>query len=453
MKMLCLLLVLLACVIQPVLAGPVIVVPLKEEVSNAQFYFLRRAVKEAEKKQAAAIILDMDTYGGDLKAATNMLNVLFRTEVPTYTYINDNAGSAGALIALCTKHIYMAPVSAIGAAAPISGGGQELPETLRTKIVSYFSKKFSSAAERNGHNPDIAEAFINKDKEVKIGNTVVHEKGQPLSLSAQEAARRIDGKPVLAEAIAANVEEILKLNNLTGPVERIEPTGFEQIAFWITTLAPLFLLGGIIGAYIEIKAPGFGLPGFISLGCFTIFFTGHYLAGLAGWEVAVIFVLGLLLLLSELFLHPGTVLPGVLGVFLMFGALLWAMVDRYPGDPLLPSAEMLVGPVLKLGAATVLATIAAFFLAKYLPQTSAFKWLVLGTANPTGPSFSTQQLASPASLAIGDRGTAISPLRPSGNAVFGQRHVDVVTQGVFLEANTPLRIVAIEGARIVVDQA
>lgn len=451
MRTLCLLLVLAFSGVQQLFAGPVVVVPLKKEVSNAQFFFLRRAVKEAEKKNASAIILEMDTYGGDLKAATKILNVLFRTDLPTYTFINDNAGSAGALIALCTKHIYMAPVSAIGAAAPVSGGGEELRETLREKIVSYFSKKFSSAAEKNGHNPDVAEAFINKDKEVKIGNTVIHFKGQPLSLSAQEAAKRIDGKPVLAEGVVANVQEIAKLNNLTGQIEVIEPTGFEQVAFWITTLAPLFLLGGILGAYIEFKTPGFGIPGFVSIVCFGVFFAGHYLAGLAGWEAPVLFGLGLLLLASELFLHPGTVIPGILGVFLMLGALVWAMVDRYPGEPLLPTSEMLVGPVLKLGLAAVLGTVAAVLLARYLPQSRAFRWMVLGASNPAGPSFSPRQVASPAGLSLGAVGTAISPLRPSGNAIFEGRHADVVTQGMFVEANTRLRIVAIEGSRIVVE--
>lgn len=436
--------------VQQALAGPVVVVPIKGEVSNAQFSFLRRAVKEAEREKAGAIILDMNTYGGDLEASAKMLNVLSRTTVPTYTYINDNAGSAGALIALCTKHIYMAPVSAIGAAAPVSGGGQDLPTTLNDKIISYFSKKFSSAAERNGHNPEVAEAFINKDKEVKIGNSVIHEKGKLLSLSAQEAVRKIDGKPVLAEGIAENVESILKLNQLAGPIQRIAPTGFEQIAFWITTLAPLFLLGGLLGAYIEIKTPGFGLPGMISIVCFTMFFAGHYLAGLAGWEVVALFVLGLLLLISELFLHPGTILPGLIGVLFILGALVWAMVDRYPGEPFLPTAQMLWGPMMNLVLAVVLVGISAAVLVKYLPKTSLYNRLVLGTSNPAGPSFSAT-VASPVGVSVGDQGLALSMLRPSGSAVFNGRYMDVVTQGVFVDPKTAIRVVAVEGSRIVVE--
>ena len=171
-------------------------------------------------------------------------------------------------------------------------------------------------------------------------------------------------------------------------MKTIEPSGFEQLALWITALAPLFLLGGMLGAYIEFKTPGFGLPGILSICCFAIFFTGHYIAGLAGWEVGVLFVIGLMLVLGELLLHPGTVVPGVAGALLMVGALIWAMVDRYPGEPFLPTSAMLVRPMVNLGIAFVLAIIAGGALAKYLPRpastiascwrapcTAALRWL------------------------------------------------------------------------------
>ena len=120
----------------------------------------------------------MDTYGGSLKAAVEMLGALMKSTIPTLTYVNTNAGSAGALIALSTKRVYMAPVSAIGAAAPISAGGEDMQQTLNQKVVSYFSGYFRSAAEKNGYNPELAEAFINKEKEVKIGDKVINPKAR-----------------------------------------------------------------------------------------------------------------------------------------------------------------------------------------------------------------------------------------------------------------------------------
>jgi len=120
-------------------AGSVVVLPVEGMVSEAQFFFLRRAVKDSESAGAAAIILDMNTPGGDLKATEKIVQMLSKSPIPAYTYVDTNAGSAGALIALSTKKVFMAPISAIGAAAPVAGSGQEIPETMNAKIVSYFS--------------------------------------------------------------------------------------------------------------------------------------------------------------------------------------------------------------------------------------------------------------------------------------------------------------------------
>src|SRR6266850_7630644 len=295
--------------------GDVVVVPLRGEVAPSLLAFLRRSVKTAETNEASAIIFDMNTYGGRLDTATDIVNALNQTKIPTYTFINTNAGSAGSLIAIATQHIYMAPVSAIGAAAPILPTGEDLPSTAREKTISYWSALVRGSATRNGHNPDVAEAFMNKDKEVKIGDRVVHPKGAVLTLNAQEATEQINGKPLLAEGVADSVPDLAKKAGLKGNIAMIEPSGFEQIAFWITALAPLLLLGGILGAYLEFKMPGVTWPGVISAICFALFFLGHYLAGLAGWEVVALFILGMVLVLIEiLFFAHSTIVFGVLGV-------------------------------------------------------------------------------------------------------------------------------------------
>ena len=432
-------------------SGSTVVIPLKGEVSEAQFFFLRRALKDAERNGAQAVVLDMDTFGGALQAAMDMQEALGKVKARTITYINPNAGSAGALIAVSTKEIYMAPISAIGAAAPVLAGGQDLSETMKDKEVSFASGYYRSVAERNGHNPDIAEAFINKNKAVILDGKTIHEKGSVLTLSAQEAVKLTGDKPLLAAGIAQSLSDLRNQAKLQGPILTVEPTGFEYLAFWITKLAPLLLLGGIVGAYIEIKTPGFGIPGILSIICFSIFFAGHYLAGLAGWEAPVIFVIGLALVISELIIHPGTILPGLMGVFLMAGSLLWAMVDRFPGQPWVPSGEELIPGVVNLGIAFVLGSVAIFFLAKYLPHTPLFRRLILATHNPGGPAFSTVH-SEYARVAVGAQGTAQSILRPSGKAVFGHEMHDVITMGDFVEPGTPVRVVAVEGSRIVVER-
>src|SRR5205085_5011085 len=197
------------------------------EISPSLLTFLRRALKSAEVGGATAIIFEMNTYGGRLDSAEEITSALNHASIPTYTFINSNAGSAGAVIALATQHIYMAPVSAIGAAAPVMASGEDLPITMREKTISYWSALIRGSAVRNGHNPDIGEAFMNKDKEVKIGDRVIHLKGTLLTLSAQEATEQINGKPLLAEGIADSVTDVARKAGLKGNVVSLDPTGFE----------------------------------------------------------------------------------------------------------------------------------------------------------------------------------------------------------------------------------
>src|SRR5437667_8230323 len=125
----------------------------------------------------------------------------------------------------------MAPVSAIGAAAPILPTGEDLPLTAREKTISYWSALIRGSALKNGHNPDVGEAFMNKDKEVKVGDRVVHPKGSLLTLNAQEASEKFNNKPLLADGIADSITDLMSKANLKGKLVRLEPTGFERIAF------------------------------------------------------------------------------------------------------------------------------------------------------------------------------------------------------------------------------
>jgi membrane-bound serine protease (ClpP class) len=433
--------------------GDIVVVPVRGEISPSLLMFLRRAEKSAEANAASAIIFEMNTYGGRLDSAEEITNVLNHAKIPTYTFINTNAGSAGSLISLATQHIYMAPVSAIGAAAPVLPTGEDLPLTQREKTISYWSALVRGSAIKNGHNPDVGEAFMNKDKEVKIGDRVVHPKGTLLTLNAQEAAEKINGKPLLADGIADSVVDLVQKAGLKGNVVSLGPTGFEQIAFWITALAPLLLLGGIIGAYLEFKIPGASLPGIISAICFALFFLGHYLAGLAGWEVVALFVLGMVLVIIEiLFFAHSTIVFGVVGVFLMLASLFWAMIDRYPGETFFPTGRALAIPLLNLFLALVGAAIAIGLLARYLPRTSIYRRFALVTANPPGPSLAgtPREFATSVALSPGAEGVSLSILRPSGKAKFLDQIIDVVTQGEFIPPNTLLTVVRKDGMRVVV---
>ncbi|MEY2529862.1 MAG: hypothetical protein QOJ05_1952 [Verrucomicrobiota bacterium] len=435
--------------------GDTVVIQLNGEISPPLFLFLRRAVKAAETAGAGAIIIEMDTYGGRLDTTSDIVGMLNRTTIPTYTFINSNAGSAGSLIALATRYIYMSPVSAIGAAAPILSTGADLPATAKDKTISYWSALIRSSAAKNGHNPDVGEAFMDKEKEVKIGDRVVHPKGSLLTLTAQEAVERINGKPLLAEGIADSVADLVKKTGLKGNLVSVEPSGFERLASWITALAPLLLLLGIICAYLEFKIPGVSLPGIIAAICFALFFAGHYLAGLAGWEVVALFVLGVILVLIEvLFFAHSTIVFGVVGVFLMLGALLWAMVDRYPGETFFPTGDQIAVPLRNLFLTLIAAAVVIAILARYLPKTNLYRRFALMTTNPPGPSLAgvPREFATALDVTPGMQGTAQTTLRPSGKGRFADHVVDVVTEGEFIAAETPITVTQKDGMRVVVKQ-
>jgi membrane-bound serine protease (ClpP class) len=311
-------------------------------------------------------------------------------------------------------------------------------------------------AQKNGYHPELVDGFMNVDKEVKIDGEVINPKGALLTLSAQEATREIGGKPLLASGIAADVPALAGLCGLDASrIVNIEPSGFEHVAQWITTLAPLFLLGGIIGAYLEFKAPGFGVAGVISAISFLLFFGGHYIAGLTGFEMPALFVLGILCILIELIFFPGIVVLALAGSALAVTALFFAMADFYPAQPIQISFEMFRVPMLNLSIAFLASMFLIAIIARFLPSIPMFKSLFLSSQSSPGPSIApvVTELGAAANLQPGNTGTALSILRPSGRAQIGEGIFDVMTNGEFLESGTPVRVLAITGSSIVVGRA
>lgn len=434
-------------------SGAVVVLPIKGAVSEAGFFFLRRALKKAESASASAIIFNMDTPGGDLKATEKIVQMLSKSPVPAYTYVNSNAGSAGALIALGSKKVFMAPVSAIGAAAPVAGSGQEIPATMNAKIVSYYSGYFRSVAQKNGYHPELVDGFMNLDKEVKIAGEVINAKGALLTLSAQEAIRDIEGRPLLASGIAVDIPAVATQCGIAGDrIVYFEPSGFENLAQWITALAPLLLLGGIIGAYIEFKAPGFGVAGFISAFCFLLFFGGHYIAGLTGFEMVALFALGVACIFLEIFLFPGVFVLAIGGSLMVLAAIFFAMVDFYPAQPLNFSFDLFSTPMLNISIAILAGVVLISLLARYLPEVPIFRSLFLSSQLASGSSLDpvVSDIGTAFPIKVGDSGEAITTLRPSGKARIGEETFDVLTEGEFLESGTRIRVRAVTGSGIIV---
>ncbi len=425
---------------------------------RASFEFIDRTLKKAELDGAKALIFDMDTPGGFAWYTEGLvLNGLQNVSFPTYTFVNPRAESAGAIIAMGTDHIYMRPAATIGSALVVSGTGQDLGEAMEDKVTQMMIGTVRNLAELKGHNPDIAEAFVTREKEVRIDGVLFHEAGKVLNLNTVRATEVIGGRPVLAKGIARDLDDLVAQEELAGERVVAEPLGMEAFAHWVQKLSVVLLIVGLAGAYLEMNTPGFGLPGFVSVLAFSVFFFGNYLAGnLAGYELAVLFVLGLVLIGIEIFLVPGTFIAGLLGASLVITSLALSMVDRvdlawkWSG---LPSAEtwvgLLEGSLYTLASSLVGALVAIFFGMRFFPQTPMGRRLILADALPSGASIPDAEEAKDESWKTW-RGRSTTDLRPSGKAVFEGRLLDVITEGEFVPRDRPLRILKREGSRIVV---
>jgi membrane-bound serine protease (ClpP class) len=428
--------------------GPVYVLPIQKEIQKGLVYIVRRGVKDAMENNASALVLDMDTPGGEGQAMKEIMAIIAKFEPAdrTFTYVNKEAFSAGAFISAATRHIWMAPGAIIGAASPVTLG-QEGPKELPAKFVSGFAAVIRAAAEQNGHNPAVFDAMVNKQNGLKIDGREIVAKGDVLTLTTKEATQRVGRppQPLLADGVADTLESLIEKHVQPGAkIVRVEPTGFEEIGRFIVSISPLLMAAAFLLGYIEFKTPGFGIFGLLAAVCGLIFFFGHYIAGLSGYESLLRIVLGLALIAVELLIFPGTFLPGLLGLGLLLFGILNTMVDRYPSDPVFPTLPQLHLPALNFALGLFGGIAAILLAARFLPRSPLFRPFELTT---TSPQF--QPLAEkPAPR--GAHGETLTDLRPSGRASFDGRVYDVLADGDFIPAGTRVQAVGREGATTLV---
>jgi membrane-bound serine protease (ClpP class) len=231
-------------------------------------------------------------------------------------------------------------------------------------------------------------------------------------------------------------------------VTRISATGAEKLGTWINAISPILLIIGVVGFYIEFKTPGFGLPGITGICAFVLYFFGGYIAALSGAEWILVFIVGVALLASELFVHPGTILPGLFGATLIVVSLVMGMVDVYPGGPLVPTLPQFRLPLQQLVLALAIATIIILLLMRYFPKTPLYNVLISQSAS--GVQSDLQRREKQISRK-GQVGVAISALRPGGKAQFGDEIVDVITQGDMISKGEKVRVIGSSGTEAIVE--
>lgn len=399
--------------------------------------FVERVLAEAAAARAAAVILEVNTFGGRVDAAVLIRDALLRAPVRSVAFVNKRAISAGALISLAAEKIAMADGGTIGAATPVEVGAPGGPaQPVAEKTVSYLRKEFRATAESRKRPPLLAEAMVDADVEVPG----LSAKGKLLTLTTEEALEHR-----FADFRADSLDVVLQTLDLAGAeVRRASETWAETVVRFLThpVISSLLMTIGILGIIVELRTPGFGVPGVLGIASLALFFWGHWLVRLTGWEELLLVVAGIVLLAIELFVTPGFGVTGILGLIALLGGLGLSVVGTGA------TWEVVLTAVGRVALSLLLAIAVSLALLRFLPRLPFGRRLVLETELTAGEGFFSAPAMDRAWL--GKRGTAASTLRPAGIADVEGERVDVVSDGEFIEAGEPITVVRVEGNRIVV---
>lgn len=312
----------------------VYVIPIQGPIGKPALYIVRRAVKEAIENDVDVILIDMNTPGGALDSTLEIMKILDRFEGRTITFVNAEAISAGSYIAIVTDSIYFVDDGLIGAAEAVSGTGQEIPEGMKRKLQSYLNAKIRNYTEDYRYRGDVMRAMTDPNFEFKIDEEVFSKEGDLLTLTAEEAITPYGDPPenLLGASIVEELTDVLdaEFGEEGYEIKEFEITWSENLAKWMQGIVPALLGIGMLLLFIEFKTPSFGILGGVGIALIVIVFASNYVAGLAGYEVILLFALGVIFLALEFFLFPGIVVLGFLGIVLILVSLVWSLADVWP---------------------------------------------------------------------------------------------------------------------------
>lgn len=422
----------------------VYVIPIHGAITPPQEYILRRAIKQANELDVEVILLDIDTPGGRLDVTLEIMDMLTRFEGTTIAFVNDEAMSAGAFISVACDHIYMAPTGTIGAAAAIASTGEDIPATMQQKLNSYLNAKIRNITADHPMRAEVMRAMMDSSYVMEIDGEVLKEKDELLSLTAREAMRLFGDppRPLLAEGIYDGLDELLTARFGEGmyEVKSFEVTWSENLAQWLSVIAPILIGLAIACFYIESQTPGFGIFGILGVVLMLIVFSSSSVAGLAGMEPFLLFFLGIIFLAMEIFVLPGFLIFGLVGVILILGSVLWALADYWPASAPSPegvpdalpsgfSFALLSDPIQSLAISMLVAGVGIYLAWKLLPHTSIYGRLILQTSqgNVESTAITSSDPSSAAEKNVlpepGTEGVVLTPLRPVGEIeINGRRY-------------------------------
>jgi membrane-bound serine protease (ClpP class) len=467
-------------------------IPCKGLIDDGLYKSIRRRTEKALDEGAEYLIYEIGTYGGLLKSADDISKYFILDvgkKARTVAYITTEAISAGAMISVSCQDIIMLENTTIGDCAPMTLPGKELTGVEREKAESFTRAAFDRASEANGYPQALLRAMVTMQievyrvKNIKTGEPEFFEGARlpkdPNTYDLDNKELKVKDDEILTLTASTAYEYVIAravVKNRQGAfdflAERdgvkfegepvvLKPNWSEQMVRWLNHPAVMgvLIMLALLGVYVELNTPGVGLPGLVAVICFVIIIGSKYLVGLANWVEVALFVVGLLLLMIEIFVLPGFGIVGSLGMLCilagLFGMLIRNPPDRLPWPQTQLDWELFTNGVLGLAFGVAGFVVLAWLVTKYLPKLQFLSGLVLMPAVARqGGEMRVSMTSPPESEAVGvkvgDVGEVVSTLRPTGKVKFGDAIVDCVAEGEFLGRGTKVKIIEIHGNRVVV---
>lgn len=397
--------------------------------------YIKRVVKEAETNFASAIIFRINTFGGRVDAATQIKDAILNSKIKTIAFIDKRAISAGALIALSCEKIVMVPGASMGASTVVDQTGQKQSE----KYQSYMRSEMRATAEKNGRRTDIAQGMVD---ETIIIPDIKDDSTQLVTLTSEEALHY-----KMADTVLTSIEQVKETFGLqNAELVTLDSNWAEDFVRFVNNpiISSLLIMLGLIGLYTEIKTPGWGLAGTIGVISLAIFFGAGYILELASIIEILMFVIGVVLLVIEIFIIPGFGIFGILGILLMVGSLFLGLLSDFE----MIDWSIISIAIIQLGLTFLFTFIVIFLLLRFLPKTQMWGKLILNEQVAARSGYAAK--ADFAHL-IGQEGIAFTDLRPSGTALINGNRIDVVTEGDYIKNGNRIKVKSAEGSKVVVE--
>ncbi len=409
-----------------------------EEIAPPASLRVEKAMEEAQEIKADLIIVHINTFGGTLDDADKIRTAFLQSPIPVWAYIDNNAASAGALISIACDSIFMHSGSSIGAATVVDQTGAVQPD----KYQSYMRSLMRATAEAKGRRPDIAQAMVDPDIYVEG----ISDSGKVLTFTTKEAIQY-----GYCEAEVESVPEVLHHAGVDNYVIQEQRYTFldKLIGFLITPVVSGILIMLIIGGiYFELQQPGIGFPLILALSAAALYFAPLYLEGLAAYWEILLFVVGIVLIILELFVIPGFGVAGVSGIICLVAGLVFSMVGNVGFDFSHVPAGMIANRLMVTLVSFVVALPLSILLSKKLFESNLFGGLALKTEETTDEGFTVA--AEKEKSLIGKRGTAATILRPAGKITIDGRYYDAVAQVGYIEKEAAVEVIDYVNGSLVV---